>query len=165
MVIALQYCVGLYQTPTWISHRSACVPSHVNIFLHLSQFLLHPTPLGCYQALVSRGDTTLDASDLGSETLLISQYSTLKSTAVPAASLPLFLASGPAGLEIKLLHCCILYSVFHLQRIHMRGTWTKVHAWVCKHMFAPVKVHNLKVCLQRTYFTYQLPTSGQKPGT
>ena len=54
---------------------------------HLSHLPHHPIPLGCYQALVSYGDTTLDASDLRSETFLILQYSTLKSTAVPATSL------------------------------------------------------------------------------
>ena len=40
-IIALHYCVGFYQTSTWISHgyTYALLPTH-------------PTPLGCYRALV-----------------------------------------------------------------------------------------------------------------
>ena len=47
-IIALQYCVGFYQTLTWISHRFTQVPSDLNILTPPS----HPTPLGCYRVLV-----------------------------------------------------------------------------------------------------------------
>ena len=48
-IVALQYCVGFYQTSTWISHRFTYVPSHLNISSHLPP---HPTPLGCDHAPV-----------------------------------------------------------------------------------------------------------------
>ena len=42
-IIALQFCVGFYQTSTWISHRFTYVPSHLSP---------HPTSLGCYRVQV-----------------------------------------------------------------------------------------------------------------
>ena len=41
-IIALQYCVGFYQTSAWISRRFTYIPSHLSI---------PPTPLSSYRAL------------------------------------------------------------------------------------------------------------------
>ena len=46
-IIALQYCVGLYYTSTWISHRYTYVPRPLKPSSHLPS---HPTTLCCHRA-------------------------------------------------------------------------------------------------------------------
>ena len=49
-IIALQYCLGFYQIATWISHDLDLTMSPP--LEHPSHLPPHPTPLGCYWALV-----------------------------------------------------------------------------------------------------------------